>query len=90
VAFVGYGGVGAARAIEQLRLVAVEQQSAPLRNAVHLGLSEFLGIWQQGKSFSDYPYLEQSATAMLDDLLWRANALKAARDADRAQPGGVD
>ena len=37
VAFVGYGGVGAARAVEQLRLIAVELQMAPLRQAVHLG-----------------------------------------------------
>ena len=35
-AFVGYGGVGGARAIEQLRLNAVELQMAPTRNAVHM------------------------------------------------------
>ena len=33
-AFVGYGGVGAARAIEQLRIVAVELQMAPIRKSV--------------------------------------------------------
>ena len=36
VAFVGYGGVGGARAIEQLRLHAVELQMAPIRAAVHI------------------------------------------------------
>ena len=36
VAFVGYGNVGGARAIEQLRLVAVELEMAPLRHAVHI------------------------------------------------------
>jgi NAD(P)H-dependent FMN reductase len=80
-AFVGYGGVGGARAIEHLRLILIELQAAPLRNAVHIGLAEFLGLLQQGKAFSDYPYLEQSATLMLDDLLWWARALKTARDA---------
>ena len=36
VTFVGYGGVGAARAVEQLRLNAVEMQMAPTRTAVHI------------------------------------------------------
>ena len=79
IAFVGYGGVGAARAIEQLRLVAVELQMAPVRNAGHIGMVEFLGIWQQGKTFADYPHLAQAATGMLDDLAWWTKALKAAR-----------
>ncbi|WP_421882893.1 NADPH-dependent FMN reductase [Methylibium sp.] len=79
IAFVGYGGVGAARAVEQLRLVAVELQMAPVRNAVHLGMVEFLGIWQQGKRFEDFPHLAQAAAAMLDDLTWWAIALKTAR-----------
>jgi NAD(P)H-dependent FMN reductase len=81
IGFVGYGGVGAARAVEQLRLVAVEMQMAPVRHAVHIGMVEFLGIWQQGKSFDDYPHLAQAATGMLDDIAWWAKALKTAREA---------
>jgi NAD(P)H-dependent FMN reductase len=81
IGFVGYGGVGAARAVEQLRLVAVEVQMAPVRNAVHIGMVEFLGIWQQGKSFDDYPHLAQAAGGMLDDMAWWAKALKGARQA---------
>ncbi|OJY74504.1 MULTISPECIES: NAD(P)H-dependent oxidoreductase [unclassified Rhizobium] len=81
IGFVGYGGVGAARSIEHLRMVAVELQMAPVRFAVHVGMVEFLGIWQQGKSFDDFPHLEQSATAMLDDISWWARALKSARGA---------
>ena len=65
--------------MEQLRLVAVELQMAPVRNAVHLGMVEFLGIWQQGKRFEDFPHLAQAAAAMLDDLTWWAIALKTAR-----------
>jgi len=80
IGFVGYGGVGAARAIEQLRLVAVELQMAPVRNAVHIGMVEFLGIWQQGKSFEDFPHLAQAASGMLDDIAWWAKALKASRE----------
>ncbi|MBN9541804.1 MAG: NAD(P)H-dependent oxidoreductase [Reyranella sp.] len=79
IGFVGYGGVGAARAVEQLRLVAAELQMVSVRNAVHIGLTEFLGILQQGKSFDDYPHLGQSATALFDDIAWWARALKTAR-----------
>ncbi|MDP4074409.1 NADPH-dependent FMN reductase [Acidovorax sp. A1169] len=81
IGFVGYGGVGAARAVEQLRLVATELQMAPVRNAVHMGMVEFLGVWQQGKSFDDYPHLAQSAKGLLDDMAWWAKALKSAREA---------
>jgi NAD(P)H-dependent FMN reductase len=80
IGFVGYGGVGAARAVEQLRLVATELQMAPVRNAVHIGMVEFLGIWQQGKSFDDFPHLAQAATGLLDDMAWWAKALKSARE----------
>lgn len=79
VAFVGYGGVGAARAIEQLRLVAVELQMAPLRHAVHLGMVEFFGMVRDGKSFDDFPHLATTANIMLDDLAWWTHALRAAR-----------
>lgn len=81
IGFVGYGGVGAARAVEQLRLVAVELQMAPVRNAVHVGMVEFLGIAQQGKRFEDFPHLAQAAKGLLDDIAWWATALKTARSA---------
>ncbi|MCC8964287.1 NAD(P)H-dependent oxidoreductase [Bradyrhizobium sp. Pear76] len=85
IGFVGYGGVGAARAIEQLRLVAIELQMAPVRNAVHIGLVEFLGIWQQGKTFDDYPHLDQAATGLLDDIAWWSRVLKVAREVDASR-----
>jgi NAD(P)H-dependent FMN reductase len=79
-AFVGYGGVGAARAIEHLRLIVSELQMVSVKNAVHIGLVEFLGIWQQGKTFEDYPHLAQTASVMLDELDWWTRALSLARD----------
>jgi NAD(P)H-dependent FMN reductase len=85
VAFVGYGGVGGARAVEHLRLVAAELQMASVRNAVHIAANDFLGLWRQGKSFDDLPHLGQSATAMLDDLAWWAKALKSAREKESAR-----
>src|SRR5712692_4712419 len=43
-AFVGYGGVGGARAVEQLRLVSIELQMAPTRSGVHIGGADFIGM----------------------------------------------
>ena len=83
-AFVGYGGVGAARAIEQLRMVAVELQMAPIPKSVNIGMAEFLGIWQQGKDFADFPHLEQAAGALLDDLSWWSRTLQTGRQAASA------
>src|ERR1700724_4195057 len=68
VAFVGYGGVGGARAVEHLRLVAVELQMAPVRNTVHIAGRDFLALWQQGKYLGEFPHLAQSAAAMFEDL----------------------
>jgi NAD(P)H-dependent FMN reductase len=84
-AFVGYGGVGAARAIEQLRMVAVELQMAPISKSVNVGMAEFLGIWQEGKDFADFPHLEQAAVALLDDLSWWSRTLQSGRQAASSQ-----
>ena len=78
-AYVGYGGVGAARSIEQLRLVNIELQMAPTRSAVHIGGADFIGLLMEGKTFADMPHLEPGARSMLDELLWWVQALKSAR-----------
>jgi NAD(P)H-dependent FMN reductase len=78
-AFVGYGALGAARAIQQLRQNLVELKVAPLRDAVHINMTEYLGVLKEGKSFDDYPYLTQTANTMLDELEWWTIALNAAR-----------
>jgi hypothetical protein len=51
-------------------------------NAVHIGMVEFRGILQQGKTFDDFPHLAQSATSLLNDMAWWARSLRAARDVD--------
>jgi NAD(P)H-dependent FMN reductase len=81
ITFVGYGSVGAARAIEQLRQIAVELQMAPIRAAVHIQGADFFGAWQGGQSLDDMAHLEPSVTALLEDLAWWASALKTARQA---------
>lgn len=81
VAFVGYGSVGAARAVEQLRTIAIELQMAPIRTAVHIQGADFMGAWQQGAALEDMAHLQPGVTNMLDELSWWANALKTARGA---------
>jgi NAD(P)H-dependent FMN reductase len=79
IAFVGYGGVGAARAIETLRGVVIELQMAPIRHEVNIAMEPFLGILQNGRSLNDYEYLVQSREVLFDHLVWWGEALKAAR-----------
>jgi NAD(P)H-dependent FMN reductase len=81
-AFVGYGGVGGARAVEQLRLNAVELQMAPTRNAVHITWGDYVQVAQQGKKLEDIEHLNQAAAATVEELAWWAKVLKAAREND--------
>lgn len=80
-AFVGYGSVGAARAIEQLRLIAVELQMAPTRTGVHIQGADFFGAWQQGAALEEMGHLQPGVQALLEELVWWGNALKTARGA---------
>jgi len=81
-AYVGYGSVGGARAVEQLRLICVELQMAPMRIGVHIQGADFMAVWQQGKDINELTYLQPNAKDMLDQLVWWTNALKTAREAD--------
>ncbi len=80
VGFVAYGSVGGARAVEQLRLMAVEHQMAPVRNGVHIMAPWFMrnedGTLKEG-AFTSY---EKSAETMLEELIWWTKALKSARE----------
>lgn len=78
--FVGYGGVGGARAVEHLRHILAEQHVVSLKHAVHIGMVEFLGILREGRTLANYPHLEQAAVPALDDLVWWARTLKAGRE----------
>ncbi|HVY90750.1 MAG TPA: NAD(P)H-dependent oxidoreductase [Hyphomonadaceae bacterium] len=79
VAFVGYGGVGAARAIEQLRNITVELQMAPLKHEVNISREAYLGVLQ-GKTLNDFSYLADARSLMFDNLAWWSGALKSARN----------
>jgi NAD(P)H-dependent FMN reductase len=80
VAFAGYGGVGGARAIEQLRLNAVELQMAPIRSAVHILFPQYLAVVKEGKKLNEFDFLNQTAKDVLDQLAWWTNALRTARE----------
>jgi NAD(P)H-dependent FMN reductase len=88
-AYVAYGSVGGARSVEHLRLINIELQMVPTRSAVHIGGTDFLGVFLQGKTFADSPHLEPAATAMLDELAWWAKTLKTAREAPAAASADV-
>jgi NAD(P)H-dependent FMN reductase len=79
-ACVGYGSVGAARAIEHLRLICVELQMAPIRSGVHIQGGDFMAVWQKGKSIEELTYLEPGVEDMFNQLVWWGQALKAPRE----------
>ncbi|MES2171096.1 MAG: NAD(P)H-dependent oxidoreductase [Actinomycetota bacterium] len=79
VAFVGYGNVGGSRAIEQLRQVFAELEMVSVRHAVHLLGPSIRAIMQGADAGSALTEYEPRLTQVVDDLLWWANALRAAR-----------
>ncbi len=81
VAFVGYGNVGGARAIEQLRQVVVELEMAPLRHAVHI-LPQVMIEAMSADKFSPelLASLDERLDLLIRDLVWWASALRAARN----------
>ncbi len=86
---VGYGSVGAARAIEQLRTMAVELQMVPVRAGVHIGGSDFYRVGPYNANPEPLEALDGllggSMKDMLDQVAWYATVLKPAREAAQAQ-----
>ena len=79
VAFVSYGSAMGARSVEQLRMVAIELQMAPIRNAVHMPYDVLMAVGSgtsEAEAFA--PYAERAA-GLVQQLTWWAKALKAAR-----------
>jgi len=80
VSFVSYGSVGGARAIEQLRLICIELQMAPIRNAVHTpGEKYFPVLFGQAESNELFESLAHPAENMITQLIWWGEALQNAR-----------
>jgi len=75
--FVGYGGAGGARAVEQLRLVMAEVQIATVRNQVLLSM---FTDFENFSVFKPAPQQEKSVNAMLDQVIAWGSALKTLRE----------
>ena len=81
VAFVSYGSNGGARAVEQLRLNAIELHMAPIHDAIHInGEQYFPVLFGQANAGELFTSLTDKAGAMITQLLWWSKALKNARD----------
>jgi NAD(P)H-dependent FMN reductase len=81
IAFIGWGNVGGARAIEQLRLVAIELEMAPLRHAVHI-LPDRMIAARESHDPADPEILAPLAPrldALITDLLWWTTTLQSGR-----------
>ena len=88
VGFVSYGSALGARAIEQMRSVAVALQMAPIRNALHIPSD----VYANASAASDQAAVASAfgpirkgpmgdrVAGFMDQLLWWAMALKSARE----------
>jgi NAD(P)H-dependent FMN reductase len=81
ISFVGYGNVGGARAVEQLRLVTIELEMAPLRHAVHILPPVLVPAIKAEEPFDIelLASLDDKLEAAATDLVWWSRALTAAR-----------
>ncbi len=86
---VGYGSVGAARAIEQLRSISIELQMVPVRAGVHIGGSDFYRVGPYNPNAEPMEALDGvlsgSAKDMLDQVAWYARVLRDAKAAEGTQ-----
>jgi NAD(P)H-dependent FMN reductase len=82
IAFVGWGNVGGARAVEQLRSVAIEFGMAPIRAAVHI-LPDVLVPAMTAATYDAglFAALEPKLDALVEELTWWTNALSSGRAA---------
>ncbi len=79
VSFISYGGAAhGSRSVEQLRLVAIELQMAPIREAVHVGIFEKDPVFHESGEIADQGFTKKLHN-MVGQLLWWASALKSAR-----------
>jgi NAD(P)H-dependent FMN reductase len=79
---IGYGAVGAARAIEHLRSIAIELQMVSTHAAVHIGGGDFMAVFPMGgnKPIEDIEaHLLPNTKTALDELVWWAKATMAAK-----------
>lgn len=74
---VSMGGLGGARMVEQLRLVAIELRMVPIREAVYF--SNASQLFDEGGNMKDQSYVSKLKT-FIDEMSWYAGVLKEARE----------
>ena len=80
IAFVAWGNVGGARAVEQLRTVAIEFGMAPIRPAVHI-LPDVLVPAMTAPAYDSelFASLEPKLDTLIAELIWWTSTLRLAR-----------
>ena len=71
------GGLGGARAVEMLRIVAIELHMVPLNNAVYF--SNIKTLFDENGKIQDASYADR-LKKLFNELVWYAEVLKAARE----------
>jgi len=67
------------RAVQQLRLSAIELQLAPIRNSVHIPANVLWAHFKGGDVAAGLAEQVGQAKSLIDELLWWTNALKSGR-----------
>ncbi|QIG79224.1 NADPH-dependent FMN reductase [Stakelama tenebrarum] len=81
IAFVGYGGVGGARAIQALRVTTSGLRMVPIGPEVNIAADTFMAALTQGKPLGGFDHLNAALGTLLNETVWWGNALKPARNA---------
>jgi len=80
VAFVGYGSVGGARSIEQLRLVSINLEMAPVNAAVNISADDYFPVLFGGASEEElFAKYADKVNDIADKLVLWGTALKTVR-----------
>src|ERR1039457_6425036 len=74
-AFVSYGSVMGARAVQQVRDTVYESKMAPIRSSVHIPVATLWAHFQGGDVDKGLAELDKQANVMIDDLTWWTAAL---------------
>lgn len=80
IGFVSYGSVMGARSVEQLRLVSIELQMAPIRNAIHMPYDVVTAIGGGTPAHEVFAPFADRVTGLMDQLVWWGRVLKAGRE----------
>ena len=86
VAYVAYGSVGGARAVEHLRNIMTEVQAASVRHGIHIGGSEFVSVYMGQRPWDEVKKtFDPMVPDLLNNLVWWTNATKNAREEEAQQ-----